>query len=182
VQLAPAAAAAPALQEPSAWQTSAAVHTLPSASQALSVNGFASNTQLPLFASQLSTVQALLSSQTFLAPAKHVPALHASPAVHASPSASQLVASGFCWPSHLPSASLQLPSVQPPAEQSIALPWPQLPPASQTSPTVQNLPSLQAVPAGTLPLTQPLAASVQLSCVHVLLSLQSFAGPAMQPP
>ena len=79
--------AVPPAQLPSA-QASPVVQTSPSSHAAVLL----SFTQLPLEASQLSSVQSFPSSQSFAVPASHVPALQISDPLHASPS-SQLLAS-----------------------------------------------------------------------------------------
>ncbi len=76
--------ALPAVQAP-AWQLSATVHTLPSASQPVPlVTG--AKTHAPVEVLQLSDVQLLPSLQVIALPALHAPPVHTSPIVHALPS------------------------------------------------------------------------------------------------
>ncbi len=162
--------AAPALQVP-ATQASLPVQTLPSVQMAL----LAAWTQAPVTALQESSVQTLPSSQATAAPGTQLPPLHLSPLVQ--PLLSVQTAVLLLW-AH-PLILLQESSVHGlPSSQLTAAPAPQLP-FLQVSPTVQTSPSLHG--AVLLACAQPLAAPHE-SSVHGLLSSQPTAAPGTHLP
>ena len=129
----------------------------------------------PVAGLQLSVVHALPSLHTSVRPAWHVPPPQVSPVVHALPS-SQAFA---LLVKTQPVAGLQLSVVQRLLSlQTTAEPAWHVPPP-QTSPVVQAFPSSQAF--ALLVKTQPVA-SVQVSVVHGLLSLQMRPTPGWQVP
>ena len=145
-----------ALQTPPA-HTSPVLQALPSSQGAV----LAAETQ-PLVASQLSVVQAFLSSQTSAAPLQ-VPPTHASFWVQTEPSLQALTAGTWTQPFTLS----QLSSVQGfLSSHTLALPAWHLP-WTQPSPSVQALPSSQA--AALAPCEQPPVAEHR-SAVHGLPS------------
>jgi hypothetical protein len=82
-----------------------------------------------------------------------------------------------------PVAGLQLSAVHSLESLQLAAgPGWQAPPASQASPTVQASPSLQVVPDGRFAWSQRSRASLQLSAVQELLSVQLCSGPPVQTP
>lgn len=161
--------ALPALQA-EALHTSPTVHALPSSQD----SAFATFLQ-PLVGSQLSVLQALLSSQVVATPGRQMPPLHASPWVHALLSLHSAIFAAKTQPilrSHLSSLHglLSLHTTNLPATQ---------PPSAHTSPAVQASPSSQITELALF--LQPLPAS-QLSVVHSLLSSQFRTPPGLQLP
>jgi hypothetical protein len=150
-------------------QTSLSVHRLPSSHAAVLL----ANTHAPLVALQLSLVQGLLSLHTLAAP-PHAPLLQASPVVHGLPSSHAAV---LLANTQAPVATLQLSLVQGlPSLHSLG--EPAHAPALQASAVVQALPSSQALVLAAK--AQAPVATLQLSVVHGLPSLQVLLGPATQ--
>ncbi len=158
------------------WQASLRVQLSPSSQMLPLARGV--KTQLPLVASQVSVVHALLSLQVAGEPAQ-TPAVHLSLAVHDLPS-SQVVPSVTLVNTQLPVVASQVSLVQPLLSvQTLAVP-PHLP-LVQASLRVQARPSLQAVPLVTLVYTHAPVVVSQLSVVQALLSVQVLAVPLHLP-
>ncbi len=148
------------------WHRSPSVQALPS----LQLAPLASRCLQPLVGSQLSMVQAFLSSQSMLVPTQ-LPVLHASLAVHALPSL-QAKLSSFAVVQ--PLARSQPSLVQPlPSSQALVV-GPVQTEAAHTSPKLHALPSSHAKVLARW--AQPVFLS-QLSVVHTLLSSQLLAAP-----
>ena len=163
----PAQPVGPALPPPH-WSES--VHALPSLHVA---PGNAVWPHVPVAASQLSAVQAFVSSQFFAMPGVQTLPTHASPSVHALPSSQLPWTLLYVQPvlgSQLSDVHVLLSS------QFLVLPVQVV--SVQASATVQALPSLQAVPFSGLLTQLPLVVS-QLSDVQPFWSLQSFCAPEM---
>jgi len=155
---------APAIQLPP-LQASTPVHTLPSLHAAVLLLCLQ-----PLAGLQLSSVQALPSSQLMTAPGLHTPAAQMSPSVHKLLSLQGLVFFTLLQPADLS----QLSSVQGfPSSQLALAPGTHAPPP-QTSPTVQTLPSSQGAVL-LVEVQAPLTGS-QFSVVQGFLSSQAL-GP-----
>jgi len=105
--------AAPGVQTP-ALQTSAVVHTLPSASHNTPLAAPPLKTQAPVSVLQLSAVQGLLSLHTVNAPLTQAPTLQTSPVVQALPSLQPVEFATCVQPNVASQASLvqALPSSQ----------------------------------------------------------------------
>ena len=146
------------------------VHALPS----LQVTLMARWTH-PKPLSQLSLVQAFLSSQPVLSPPEQAPPLHTSPLVQALPSSQKSVVNVWTQPSTPSQASLLHKF---PSSQEITLPLKHVP-LAQLSPRVHALPSSHG--ALLAPLTQPLR-MLQPSSVQGLPSLHTRADPELQSP
>ena len=97
----------------------------------------------PFAGSQVSLVQTFLSSQLGAGPGTHTPPLQASPTVHSEPSL-QLPAIGTCWQ---PNVLSQLSEVHTLVSSQLMalppwhLPWPQVSPVVQASPSSQAVAS-----------------------------------------
>jgi hypothetical protein len=158
-----------------ASQASVCVQTSPSV-QVL-VSSFVV-TQLPSAGLQLSSVQELPSSQDTGLDPTHVPASHASDCVHASPSV-QVLLSSFVV-TQLPSAGLQLSSVQAlPSSHTTGF-EPAHVPASHASVCVQASPSVQAL-LSSFVYSQP-DAGLHVSSVQALPSSQVSGFEPVQAP
>jgi len=123
----------------------------------------------PVAGLQVSVVHTLLSLQMMPVPA-HTPAVHTSPLVQALPSLQTVPLATFV--NTHPVAGAQVSAVQ----ALLSLHTSAVPPHTplvHTSPVVQALPSLQAVPLATGVNTQALVVRLQMSLVHTLPSLQS---------
>ncbi len=153
-------------------------HTSPVVQALLSLHGavLLVCTQLPVAASQESSVQILPSSQFFCAPGMQAPFAHTSPMVQALLSEQGAV---LLVNTQAPVVVLQVSSVQTLlSSHTLAGPGKQTPP-EHASFVVQALPSLHG--AVLLVCTHPDAGS-QVSSVQTLLSSQLGAGPPTQTP
>lgn len=161
--------AAPPMQPPF-WHTSLIVQTFPS----LHGKGPARCTH-PLFGSQVSIVQGLLSSQTRPAPGTHLPPAQVSPLVQALPSLQNCPPGTTMQPFALSQVAVEQTfgathTIGPPPWQA---------PNWQCSPCVQASPSVHGAVLGVA--EQPVCA-LQPSSVHALLSSQITAAPPVQTP
>ncbi|MBI5610800.1 MAG: hypothetical protein HY902_18120 [Deltaproteobacteria bacterium] len=156
------ATAVPPLHAP-VWQDSPAVQAFPSL-QAPVVAACAH----PLAASQLSTVQGLLSLQSTIPVWPHVPDLQASPVVQASPSSQAAELAGWAQPADLSQAGSSVQGLL--SAHTTALPPLQVPPW-HVSPLVHASPSSHAPDVGVL--MQPVPGE-QVSLVQILSSSQSL--------
>jgi hypothetical protein len=129
----------------------------------------------PVAATQLSSVQALLSLQTVGAPGWHVPPPQTSPVVQALPSLQAVV----LFVKTQPVAGAHVSVVQTLLSlHTVGAPGLQVPPP-QTSPVVHALPSLHELVLFT---NMHPEAKLQMSLVHGLPSLQTTGVPATHAP
>ena len=162
---------APALHEPPA-HASLSVQASPSVQVAVLFFFWQ-----PSFASQLSSVQGLLSSQTTAAPTHAPLPSQVSDEVHTEPSSHGFFVRIFA---PQPVATSHGSSVQGlPSSQFSLLPA-HLPSLSQLSFSVQALPSVQVLPTSGLNAQSPVDLS-QVSAVQALLSSHSFGVPTHLP-
>ena len=136
---------------------------------------FGALTQKSVVSLQLSVVQTFASAQVRGVPLQ-TPPLQVSPVVQNKPSSQ---ATPLLALTQMSFVSLQLSVVQTFASAQLRGLVAQIPPL-QTSPVVQNRPSLQGLVLGAL--TQTSLISLQESFVQTLLSLQILATPPQVPP